>query len=140
MTAFFHHRSLATLKLIAGLLPGLPRARTAERVHGVSFTRRAGFRGRRLALCAALAVGTVVFRGSIGVLLAIFLLLLIADALVPMPVGTMADADEHFARLVRRRRHDRWLGRLEWLDVLEDQHGWAAVSERHDLGVRTIPI
>jgi hypothetical protein len=106
----------------------------------VSFTRRAGFRGRRLPLCAALAVGTVVFRGSIGVLLAIFLLLLIADALVPMPVGTMADADEHFARLVRRRRHDRWLGRLEWLDVLEDQHGWAAVSERHDLGVRTIPI
>lgn len=104
------------------------------------FARRAGFQRQRLLLCAALAVGAVVFRGSVGVLLAIFLLLLIADALVPMPVGTMADADEHFARLVRQRRHARWLRRLEWLDVLDDEHGWPAVCERRDLGVRTIPI
>jgi hypothetical protein len=100
-------------------------------------------RVRRLSGCTALAVAAIALRGTIGVLLGIVAMLLLLDAVVPMPPGTRTQADDRFRAAVRRRRRARRLGRLrghapECLDVLDDRAGWAATAERHALGVQLI--
>jgi hypothetical protein len=101
-------------------------------------------RRRRLGAGAALAVAAAVVGGSAGVLLAVVAMLLVLDAVVPMPGATWSDADERFWRLVRARRRAARRRRLrglepERLDVLGED-GWASTAERRPLGVQTIPI
>jgi hypothetical protein len=100
---------------------------------------------RRLSGCAAFAVAGVAVRGTIGVLLGIVALLLLLDAVVPMPPGTRSQADDRFRALVRRRRRARRMRRMrgrppERLDVLDDASGDVAAAERRPLGVRAIAI
>jgi hypothetical protein len=100
---------------------------------------------RRLSACAALAVAAVALRGLIGVLLGIVTMLLLLDAVVPMPPGTRSQADDRFRALVRRRRRARRMDRMrgrapQALDVLDDRAGWAATADRRALGVQPIAI
>jgi hypothetical protein len=81
----------------------------------------------------------------LGVLLGIVAMLLLLDAVVPMPPGTRTQADDRFRALVRRRRRASRMARLrgvapETLDVLDDRAGWAATAERRTLGVQSIAI
>jgi hypothetical protein len=88
-------------------------------------------RGRRGWLVALLAGGAIALHDSAGVLLAIMALLVLVDALVPVPGERWALADERFRRLVRKRgRHP------ELLEVLDDRFGWS----RRELGVESIPL
>jgi hypothetical protein len=61
---------------------------------------------------ATLALAALLFGGPLGVLVAILLLLVIVDVLLPMPAETWAEADGHFRRLLRERRRARRLRRL----------------------------
>jgi hypothetical protein len=88
-------------------------------------------RGRHAWLLVVLVAGAIALRDSVGVLLAIFALLVLVDAAVPVPGRRQAQADERFRRLVRKRgRHP------EPLDVLDDRAGWV----RRTLGVESIAI
>jgi hypothetical protein len=94
-------------------------------------SRRLRLRARRLWLLAVLVAGAIALRDSVGVLLAVFALLVLVDAAVPVPGQRRAQADERFRRLVRKRgRHP------ERLDVLDDHAGWA----RRELGVESIRL
>jgi hypothetical protein len=100
---------------------------------------------RRLALCLVLAGGAVVAGGTGAVLLALVILMLVADAVIPMPGRTWLEADDRFRRLVAERRRVRRLRRLrglapERLDVFNDLDGWASRVERRPLGVHPIQI
>jgi hypothetical protein len=100
---------------------------------------------RRLSGGAALLAAAVVLGGTGGVLLGIVAVLLLLDAVMPMPAGTRSQADDRFRAAVRRRRRARRMARLhgrppECLDVLDDCAGWAATAERRALGVQLIAI
>jgi hypothetical protein len=110
-----------------------------------SLRRRTGLRGWRLGMLLALVVAAVALRGSVGALLAIVASLVLLDCIVPMPGGTRSQADDHFRRLVRDRRHAAMLRRVrrlppERLDVLDDREGWAATASRRALGVQSIGL
>jgi hypothetical protein len=102
-------------------------------------------RHRRVEVGLVLAVVALVAGGSVGVLVAIMLMLFVLDAVIPVPATPSAQADERFRRLVRlrrqavRRRRARGLA-PERLDVLDDRTGWASVAERRELGMLSIPI
>ncbi len=110
-----------------------------------SLRRRTGLRGWRLGMLLALVAAAAALRGSVGALLAILAALVLLDCLIPMPGGTRSEADDHFRRLVRERRHAalrRRLRRLppERLGVLDDRAGWAATAARRALGVQSIAL
>ena len=118
---------------MAGLSP-----RTRRAIAGVP-------RGRRLMLAGALAVAAIAVRGSIGGLLGIAALLVLLDAVIPMPGVTWPEADDRFTRLVRARGRARLRRRLrglapQRLEVVDDRAGWALTAARRPLGVRAIPI
>lgn len=112
----------------------------------VAALRRSALRHpRRFALLLGFAGAAVVARGDIGVLLGIFALMLVLDALIPMPGTTWSEADERFWRLVRDRRHARSRRRLrglppERLDVLDEGERWVLTAQRRALGVQVIRI
>jgi hypothetical protein len=56
---------------------------------------------RSAALAGLLVVAAIAVRGSIGGLLGIVALLVLLDAVIPMPGVTWPDAEDRFARLVR---------------------------------------
>jgi hypothetical protein len=93
--------------------------------------RRLRLRGRRLWLLVVLVAAAVALRDSVGVLLAIFALLVLVDTAVPVPGQRRAQADERFKRLVRKRGRDP-----ERLEVFDDHGGWP----RRELGIESIPI
>jgi hypothetical protein len=110
-----------------------------------SIRRRSALHGWRLVLCAILVGTAIVFRGSIGVLLAIMALMLVMDSMIPVPHPPWAEADDRFGRLVRERRHARRMRRLrglapEQLELFDDRGGWAAIATRRNLGVQSIAI
>lgn len=110
-----------------------------------SIRRRSALHGWRLGLCAALVGTAILFRGSIGVLLAIFALMVVLDSVIPVPRPPWAEADDRFGRLVRARRHARRMRRLrglgpEQLELFDDSGGWAAIATRRELGVQSIAI
>jgi hypothetical protein len=127
------------------LAPAIPHPRhAAGRLLG-RVRRRSGPRGPRLAVCAALLAAAVVVGGDLGGLLAVFVLIVVVDALLPMPGARWTDADDHFRRQVRRVRRERRARRLrglapERLDVVDDRTGWASQAERRALGVRPIAV
>src|SRR3954453_15469149 len=92
-----------------------------------------------MGLCAVLVVAGVWLGGTVTTIAVSASLFLIAEALIPMPVGGLGDADQQFTRIVRQRRRDRVLGRSRPLAVL-DLHGSLAVAHRRDLGVDAIAI
>jgi hypothetical protein len=107
--------------------------------------RRRAFRDRRLVAGAALLAAAVVLGGLGGVLLGIFGVIVMLDAVIPMPGMTRSEADDRFRRLVGQRRHARRMRRLRGLEperlvLLDDRAGWAATANRRDLGVETIAI
>jgi hypothetical protein len=72
-------------------------------------------------------------------------LLVLLDAVIPMPGVTWPEADDRFARLLRARARARLRRRLrglppQRLEVVDDRAGWALVAARRSLGVRAIPI
>jgi hypothetical protein len=100
---------------------------------------------RRLSACAAVAVAGVAVRGTLGMLLGIVAMLVLLDALVPMPPGTRSQADDRFRALVRERRRASRMQRVrrrppERLEVLDDASGDVAAAERRALGVQVIAI
>jgi hypothetical protein len=100
---------------------------------------------RRVEIGVVLAVVALVAGGSVGVLVAIMLMLFVLDAIIPVPAAPSAQADERFRRLVRLRRQAARRRRVrglapERLDVLDDRIGWASVAERRELGVLAIQI
>lgn len=102
-------------------------------------------RNRRVEIGVVLAVVALVAGGSVGVLVAILLLLFVLDAIIPVPAAPTAQADERFRHQVRQRRRAARRRRArglapERLDVLDDRIGWASVAERRELGVLPIPI
>jgi hypothetical protein len=102
-------------------------------------------RRSRLAVCAVLVLAAGVLRGGLAALFVIFTVLLLVDALVPLPGGTWSEADDHFRRLVGRRRQEARRRRVrglgpERLDVLDDDAGWASTADRRALGVQAIAI
>lgn len=110
-----------------------------------SLRRRSALHGWRLGLCVLLVGGAVLWRGSIGVLLAIMALLVVLDSVLPVPRLPWAEADDRFGRLCRERRHARRMRRLrglgpERLDVFDDSSGWASVATRRELGVQSVAI
>lgn len=92
-------------------------------------------RRRRLGMCAVIAGAAVVSGWSAAVLVVFAALVLALDVLIPVPGGTWSEAEDRFARLLRRRR----LARTR-LDVLDEGSGWAAVAERRALGVQAIEL
>jgi hypothetical protein len=89
----------------------------------------------------AAAAGT----GAAAVLLAFAALVLVLDAVVPMPGRTWPEADDHFRRMLRRRWLAAWTRRMrglppERLALLEDRAGWAATAERRALGVQPVAV
>jgi hypothetical protein len=100
---------------------------------------------RTAVLAGALAVAAIAVRGSIGGLLGIAALLVLLDAVIPMPGVTWPEAEDRFARLVRARGRARLRRRLRGLaparlDVVDDRAGWALVAARRPLGIRPISI
>jgi hypothetical protein len=98
---------------------------------------------RRAILAAALALAAVGVRGSAGALLGIAALLVLLDAVVPMPGVTYPEAQERFTRLARARGRARLRRRLRGLppsrlEVLDDRAGWVTTAARRSLGVRPI--
>jgi hypothetical protein len=128
--------------------PGLHRFRAARRPVSyvvVSLRRSAVRHPRRFGLLVGLTGAGAVAGGDAGVLLGIFALMLVLDAVVPMPGATWSEADERFWTLVRERRRTRSLRRLrglspERLDVLDESGRWASTAHRRPLGVRPIRI
>ena len=88
-------------------------------------------RRRRIGLAVALVAAAVVTGSSLGVLASFAAFVLVLDVLIPVPGGTWSEADDHFARLLRRRRLAR-----RPLEVLDDGVAW----ERRDRGLEAIPI
>ncbi|MDX6723990.1 MAG: hypothetical protein QOD44_2553 [Solirubrobacteraceae bacterium] len=110
-----------------------------------SARRRSRIGGPRLGTCMALVAVSVVAGGLLAVLLVFFALVLVIDAVLPMPGHTWSEADDRFSRLVRQRGRARLARRLrrlgpDDLEVLDDAAGWAAVAERRALGVAPIPL
>jgi hypothetical protein len=110
-----------------------------------SARRRSRMGGPRLATVAACVAVAVVAGGLLGVLLVFFVLVLVVDAVLPMPGHTWSEADDRFSRVVRQRRRAGLKRRLrrrppEQLEVLDDSAGWAAVAERRALGVEPIAL
>ena len=100
---------------------------------------------RALAPAGVLALAAVAVGGSVGGLLSIGALLVIVDAVVPMPGVTWPEAEARFERLVRARRRARLRRRLrglpaERLEVIDDRTGWAGLAARRPLGVVPIPV
>jgi hypothetical protein len=100
---------------------------------------------RRALLAAALTVAAVAVRGSGGALLGIAALLVLLDAVVPMPGVTYPEAQDRFTRLARARGRERLWRRLRGLppsrlEVLDDRAGWAGTAARRSLGVRPVAI
>jgi len=101
--------------------------------------------GRRGPLAAAMAAAAAVVGGTGAVLLGLMALMLLLDAVMPVPGVTRGEADARFRALVRRRRRTEALRRLrrreaERLDVLDDSTGWASTASRRALGVHLIAI
>src|SRR3954452_16019513 len=94
---------------------------------------------RRLTICAALVVAGVSLGGTLATIAVFVSLFLIAEALIPMPVGGLGDADQQFNRILHQRRRDRVLRRSPPLAVVE-LLGPRAVARRGDLGVEAIAI
>jgi hypothetical protein len=99
----------------------------------------------KIAVLLALAVGAVLLLDSVGVALAIFLAMAIADTLIPLPGAGWSHADDRFNRLAARRRRAHRLRRLrglppERLDVVDDRDGRLSTAPRHALGVESIAI
>jgi len=110
-----------------------------------SARRRSRVSAPRLATCAGLCAVALVAGGLLGVLLVFFVLIVVLDAVLPMPGHTWSEADDRFSRLVRQRRRAGLARRLrrrppDDLDVLDDGAGWAAIAERRALGVQPIPL
>ena len=95
---------------------------------------------------ALVATGCAIVIGGTGaVLLGMIAVLLVLDAVVPVPGAGRSEADARFRALVRRRRRAERLRRLrglapERLEVLDDGTGWAATAVRRPLGVRPIAV
>ena len=105
--------------------------------------RRAARRRGRLAWLGVVLLAAAALRGPLGVALAILALMLVVDAMVPLPGESWSEADDRFWRLVRARRREERRRRRRGLpparlDVLDDRGGWASVAERRSLGV--VPI
>jgi hypothetical protein len=101
--------------------------------------------GPRGPLALALAAAAAVVGGTGAVLFALMALMLLLDAVMPMPGVTRPEADARFRAIVRRRRRAERARRLrglapERLDVLDDRNGWASTAARRPLGVQVIPI
>lgn len=99
----------------------------------------------RLAVCAALAVGAVALRDSVGVMLAIFMAMLIADSLIPVPGAGWSQADDRFNRLAAERRRAHRLRRFrglppDRLDVIDDRDGRLSTAPRQERGIEAIAI
>jgi hypothetical protein len=121
------------------------RARSARRRAIGRVVDRSARGGGRLALAVALAATAAVVRGSAGVLLAIFAVMLAADAAIPLPGARWSQADDRFGRLALERRLAARLRRLrglapERLELFDDRDGWAAVAPRRAVGIQSIPI
>ena len=102
-------------------------------------------RTRRAILAATLIVAAFVVRGSAGGLLGIAALLVLVDAVIPMPGANYPEAQDRFTRLARARGRDRLRRRLRGLpprrlEVIDDRAGWALTAARRSLGTRPIPI
>jgi hypothetical protein len=102
-------------------------------------------RTRRAILVALLVVVAIAVGGSIGGLLGIAALLVLLDAVIPMPGVTYPEAQDRFTRLARARWRDRFRRRLRGLaprrlEVVDDRAGWALTAARRSLGVRPIEI
>jgi hypothetical protein len=100
---------------------------------------------RRLVISLAMATGALIVGGGLGVLVAIMMVMVALDAMVPMPGRTLPEADDRFRLAAARRRRAiamrRFRGRSACtLDVLDDQTGWASTAARRSLGVTAIPI
>jgi hypothetical protein len=111
----------------------------------VSMRRSALQHRRRFALLVGLAGTAVVVRGSAGVLFAVFALIMVIDAVVPMPGATWSEADDRFWRLVRERRHAHRMRRLrglapERLEIVDEGTGWVSTAHRRALGVQPIRV
>jgi hypothetical protein len=110
--------------------------------HLVVTARRSAMRARvRVAMSAALVAAAVVVGSPGAVPLALLALLLVIDAVVPLPGLTRSEADERFRALVReRRRAERMHGLRglppEQLDVVDDLRDW----HRRPLGIEMIEI
>jgi hypothetical protein len=101
--------------------------------------------GPRAPLALVLAAAAAAVGGTGAVLLGLMALMLLLDAVLPVPGVTRSEADARFRALVRRRRRTERARRLrrldpERLDVLDDRAGWASTAGRRALGVRLIPI
>ena len=99
-------------------------------------------RPRTLVLTGTLIVAAVAVGGPLGGLLGIVALLVIVDAVIPMPGVTWSEADDRFTTLLRARRRARRWRRLRGLaprqlELMDDRGGLAA---RRSLGVRPIAI
>jgi hypothetical protein len=102
-------------------------------------------RGGRGPLALVAAGSAIVVGGTGAVLLGLFALMLVLDAVVPIPGVSRTEADARFRALVRRRRRAERMRRLrrlapERLEVLDDGRGWAATAARRPLGVRPIAV
>ncbi|MEP6952485.1 MAG: hypothetical protein ABI950_00325 [Solirubrobacteraceae bacterium] len=89
-------------------------------------------RRRRVGLGVVLLAAALVSSSSLAVLGIFAAFVLVLDVLIPVPCGTWSEADDHFARLQRRRR----LGRAGALELLDDGAGW----ERRDRGTQEIAV
>ena len=99
-------------------------------------------RPRTLLLTSTLIVTAVAVRGPVGGLLGIAALLVILDAVIPMPGTTWSEADDRFTQLLRDRRRARLWRRLRGLaprqlELMDDR---GALAARRSLGVRPIAI
>src|SRR3954467_15344043 len=82
-------------------------------------------------LAAGFAVG-----GGLGTLMLIAAAFVVLDAVLPTPRNSQAEAQEHFARIARRRGR----GRGPQLDLIDDAAGPLAVAGRREMGVELIPL
>ena len=87
-------------------------------------------------------MAAVAVRSPLGGLLGIVALLVVLDAVIPMPGVTWSEADDRFTTLLRARRRARRWRRLRGLaprqlELMDDRGGLAA---RRSLGVRPIAI
>ena len=97
---------------------------------------------RTLVLTGTLIVAAVAVRGPLGGLLGIAALLVILDAVIPMPGVTWSEADDRFTQLLRDRRRARLWRRLRGLaprhlELMDDR---GVLAARRSLGVRPIAI
>jgi hypothetical protein len=102
-------------------------------------------RGSRPWLLAAFVLAAVALHDSLGVLLGIMAVLVLVDAVLPVPGEPWMKADERYRRMVRKRGTARRARRLrgrghERLEVLDDRAGWAATAPRRALGVEPIAV